>query len=273
MIEVAVVGCGHMGRLHARTVDRHPACRLVAVVDPEGRCAAQLSSLYGAELRPDVPDVQVVVVATPTSSHRAVAEPLLGRWLLVEKALAATAVDAEALVHPRVVVAHSERFNPVIRRLGVVAPVHLQARRLAPPSGRCQDVSAVLDLMVHDLDLLLAWTGQDIEHLQVSGHLERCTARLRLSSGSTALLEASRLAERPVRTLRVQERASFLQADLARARIWVRGHELLPATPEDPLTAQWAAFVRAVRGEAPPAVSAAHAARVVRAACAIEAGL
>lgn len=283
MIDVAVVGCGHMGRHHARIVASHPECRLVASVDLVPERAAAIAAAWGGEARTDVPDVDAVVIATPASTHAALAGPLLGRgcWVLVEKPLAVTAVDAVELASPRLGVGHVERFNPAIRAAGDLRPRYVEARRLSPPSERGRDVDVVMDLMVHDLDLVLAWTGGavawfDAVGVAVDGPLvDTASVRLRTTCGVTATLVASRVADAPERTLRVFEPGRATTLDL-RAGIAYRDGPLAPAGG-DALTAQWAAFVAAIRGDAALPIGFSDGRRVValaeRISAAIAAGL
>lgn len=283
MIDVAVVGCGHMGRHHARIVAAHPECRLVAAVDLVPERAAEIAARWGAEARRDVPDVDAIVIATPASTHAALAGPLLARgsWVLVEKPLAATAVDAHELASPRLGVGHVERFNPAIRAAGDLRPRYIEARRLSPPSDRGRDVDVVLDLMVHDLDLVLAWTCGavawfDAVGVAVDGPLiDTASVRLRTTCGVTASLVASRVAGAPERTLRVFESGRATTLDL-QAGIAFRDGPLPPAGG-DALTAQWAAFVGAIRGEGALPVGFSDGRRVValaeRISAAIASGL
>ena len=283
MIDVAVVGCGHMGRHHARIVAAHPECRLVAAVDLVDERAAEVAARWGAEARRDVPDVDAIVIATPASTHAALAGPLLARgcWVLVEKPLAATAVDAFELASPRLGVGHVERFNPAIRAAGELRPRYIEARRLSPPSPRGRDVDVVLDLMVHDLDLVLSWTGGavawfDAVGVAVDGPLiDTASVRLRTTCGVTASLVASRVAGAPERTLRVFEQGRATTLDL-QAGVAFRDGPLAPAGG-DALTAQWAAFVGAILGEGALPVGFSDGRRVValaeRISAAIASGL
>lgn len=270
-IDVAVVGCGHMGSFHARVVAADPRARLVAVVDVLPERARTLAERHGAEARTRVPDgVAAVVVSTPTPVHVLAAEHLAaGRWVLVEKPIAQDLVDAGALVHPRCVVGHSERFNPAVRRLGAVRPRHLRSRRALTPRAHEPADSAALDLLIHDLDLFLAWTGELAELVSVRGSWHAVSACLRTPSGATARLEATRLAERPLRRLWVQEPRSFVEVDLLLGRVSGAGHPLDPPDGRDALTAQWDAFVDAVQG-AEPAVGGAAARERLRLALEIQ---
>lgn len=282
-IEVAVIGCGHMGTHHARTVAQHPDCRLVAAVDLIPERAHKLASIHGAEARNAVPDgVEAVVVATPTNTHCEVALPLLqqGRWCLVEKPLAATGQLCQVMRSPRLVVGHVERFNPAVRAAGELRPRYLEARRLGPPTSRSQDIDVVLDLMIHDLDLVLQWAEGDVAWVDAVGvavlgsQTDTCSVRLRTECGLTASLVASRVAKAPERTVRVFEPGRYTFLDLGQGRAVRNGGSLLVDDKRDALTAQLDAFVGAVRGERPVSVDAVEGRKVVELAerirCVIE---
>lgn len=245
-IDVALVGCGHMGRHHARIVSTHPDCRLVATVDARRSRALALGSEWGAEAREDVPDaVGVVIIATPTTTHVDIAEQHVreGRWCLVEKPVAPTASDAERLRGPRTWAGHSERHNPAWRGERPAGWRHLEVSRVGPPTGRCRDVDAILDLMSHDLDLL-RWAGRRVESVRIDhahygddGILDQVVAHLGWTDGATASISASRRAGRVERAWRTYDRGQYRHVDLG-----------APASPgKDSLTRQWATFVDAVR--------------------------
>lgn len=253
MIDVALVGCGAMGRRHALTIAAHPECRLVAVLDRVPERAAALAAEFGAEVVADVPPhVVAVVIATPTTTHGDLAAKHLaaGHWVLVEKPLAASRQVAAALPSARLAVAHSERFNPAVRAVAGVRPKQLFSRRFNRASPRGRDVDVVLDLMVHDLDLLLWWTGESAVVLDVDGDWDRASVRLRTDSGVTAELAVSRIADVPERAMAVVDGVRRLELDLLGRRTLADGVFMPPPDDRDALQAQWDAFVDAVCGRA-----------------------
>jgi predicted dehydrogenase len=271
VVDVAVVGCGHMGRHHARVVASHPGCRLVAAVDVLSERAREVAERFGTEAADTVPDgVQAVIVATPTATHLDVAGPLLaqGRWCLVEKPLADNAARAAQLRSPRLAVGHVERFNPAVRAAGPMKPRYVEARRLAPPTGRSQDVDVVLDLMIHDLDLVLQWSSGEVEWFDAVGvavngpRLDTASVRLRTTDGITASLVASRVASAPERVVRVFEPGRYTRLDLMSGKAERKG-SIAAADPRDALTAQLDAFLAAVRGEQPVSVDFSAGCRAV----------
>ncbi len=271
-IDVAVVGCGHMGTHHARTVALHPGCRLVAAVDLIPARAAAVSSKFGGEARSDVPDgVEAVIISTPTFTHGEVARPHIdqGRWCLVEKPLGMTTQACKALYSPRLVVGHVERFNPAVRAAGELRPRYVEARRLGPPTGRAPDVDVVLDLMIHDIDLVLQWAKGEVVWIDAVGvavlgsQIDTCSVRLRTSDGLTASLVASRVAKAPERTVRVFEHGRYTFLDLRKGRALRNGGPLPVGDDRDALTAQLDDFLSAVHGEKPQQVTSVAGLRAV----------
>jgi len=263
-IRVAIVGCGAMGARHARVVSSDPGAELAAVVDIVPERADRLATAHGTRRESSVPrEVDVVVVATPTTTHVAVAAPLLDRglWCLVEKPLAEASAAALALRFPRCAVGHVERFNPAIRAAGAVRPQVVEARRISPPTGRGEDVDVVVDLMIHDLDLVLGWARPGAEVAWVdaagvrattNGALDVASVRLRTTCGMTATLLASRVAERRQRVMCCYEPGRATVLDLLAGRARRNGADLDPPDERDGLTAQWQSFTASVRGTTPP---------------------
>jgi predicted dehydrogenase len=212
-IRMAVVGCGHLGAIHARLLAARADVELVAVVDPVAESRERIAALHGcrplAEPAALVGLADAAVVAAPTGLHAQVALPLLaaGLDLLVEKPIAADVEDARAIViaarrHGRTVaVGHVERFNPgwraAVERIG--RPTVVEAARLAPFTFRSLDVGVVHDLMIHDIDLVLALDPGRLERVEAQGilatggHEDAARARLVFASGLVADLSASRI--------------------------------------------------------------------------------
>jgi predicted dehydrogenase len=273
-LRVALVGCGHMGRHHARVIASHPECALIATVDLVHGRAAELAVLHGGVAADAVPDeADVVVVATPTTTHAQVALPLIeaGKAVLVEKPLSHDVLSADLLktaaaATGRLVVGHIERFNPGIRALGDHRPARFSAWRVSPPSERCADVDAVLDLMVHDIDLALWWMGP-VRQVEATGlcvennRLEGAVARLHCERG-VATVVASRRGKASMRRLVAGE----VQVDLMSGRAWRGEQELLPPDRDDALTAQWSAFVQSLGAPGPDVGDPAAGARAVQVA-------
>lgn len=220
-VKVAVVGCGHLGSIHARLLAARPDVELVAVVDPSSEARHRVSQTHGCRSLPEPADLagvaDAVVVAAPTLLHTSVSLPLLeaGIDLLIEKPITADVAEGRMVVEAArragrvVAVGHVERFNPAwsaaVERCGRVVAV--EASRLAPFTFRSLDVGAVLDLMIHDIDLVLSLEPGVLEHVEAhglvatGGHEDAARARLVFSSGLVADLSASRI--HPTLTRRV----------------------------------------------------------------------
>lgn len=238
-VPVAVVGCGRMGRLHARVFSQMPSVRLVGVFDADTDAADEVGRQHGAPRLDSLEAVaavaRAVVIATPTTTHLAVATPLLRRGIacLVEKPLAGSSDEARQLVdlaraHGAVLqVGHIERFNPAVRamqRLNI-HPGFLEVTRISPLTFRSIDVGVVLDVMIHDIDIVLNLVRSEVVDVQSAGVSvigggsevrpaeDVCNARLRFANGCVANLTASRLALKVERRLRVFSDDAYVSLD------------------------------------------------------------
>ena len=215
----------------------------------------------------------LVFVATPTPTHLDVALPLLdkAKVVLVEKPLCHSPEAAELLQRSNVATGHSERFNPAVRALGEVRPRYVEAVRVMPATKRAYETDVVIDLMVHDLDLLCAWEAPDLQLADVQnvvrrdGKLDAVTVKL-VGRDFVARLEVSRTAREKRRTVTVFERGQAHFLDLLQGTCTVRGHRSAPVDERDALTAQLDNLVAAALGESSLEVSAAHGLRALRAA-------
>jgi predicted dehydrogenase len=214
-LKVAVIGCGHLGTIHARLLAARTDAELVAVVDPVAESRQRVAEAHGcralAEPQELVGLADAVVVAAPTCLHAAVSLPLLsqGLDLLIEKPIAADVREARQIAdaadrHGRIVaVGHVERFNPAwkmaVERCGRGRILAVESARLAPFTFRSLDVGVVLDLMIHDIDLVLSLEPGDLTRIEAQGlvatggHEDAVRARLAFSSGLIADLSASRI--------------------------------------------------------------------------------
>jgi predicted dehydrogenase len=257
-LRVLVIGCGVMGERHARVIAAAGRCELLTL-DVHADRAQRVAERHGGQAVRDVPSsVDVVVVATPTATHRSVAEGPLGRgaWCLVEKPLADTLEGARALAAaPRCLGALSERYNRAVRAAGELQATEVEGRRVAPATGRGLDTDVVCDLMLHDLDLVLDWAGSaPVRSIEASGggehgRIDSASAHLTFDGGIRVTLVASRVAPRPARWIRVCGGGEVTALDLLAGRAW-RGASELPADARDALTCQWEQVVAAVHGRA-----------------------
>ncbi|MBI1942167.1 MAG: Gfo/Idh/MocA family oxidoreductase [Betaproteobacteria bacterium] len=281
-IRTAVIGTGYMGRFHAQKLARCEGAELVAVIDADVARArevgAALACAHGADYREWLPRVEAACVAVPTEKHHQVARDCLeaGVHVLVEKPLARTLAEADALLALAraqglvLQVGHLQRFNPAFQALAAQPgrPLFIDIERLAPFKPRGTDVDVVLDLMIHDLDLVLALAKAPVEQLSACGFrvlteaIDIANARIEFADGCIASVSASRVSQSPVRKLRVFRHDAYVSADLQgqRLRHVRKGGGGIEESEQafaraDELRAQAEAFVGAVRARAAPPVS------------------
>jgi predicted dehydrogenase len=292
-LRVAVVGVGHLGKHHARILASLPEVRLAGVVDRDPARAAEIAAAHGTEAFADLaalPEVDAVVVATPTAAHAETAAPFLARGIpvLVEKPLARTLEEADALIAlaerhgTTLAVGHSERFNPAVTAAlpHIVSPGFVEVHRLSGFPERSLDIDVVFDLMIHDLDVLLAAVGSEVTHIHAVGvpvltrRIDIANARLTFASGCVANLTASRISRDPIRKARFFQPRAYLSIDYASqeaeryelkagpAGAAIEGGKLEVAAGE-PLLLELADFIEAVRSGRPPRVSGADGHRAL----------
>jgi predicted dehydrogenase len=286
-LRAAVVGVGHLGRFHAEKYAGNADVELTAVVDIDPARARTMGEALGVVALTDHHDltgrVDCASVAVPTPSHYAVARDLLsaGIDVLVEKPLTTSVEEGKELLElaargGRVLqVGHLERFNPAIRALGnrVIAPRFIECQRLAPFGERGTDVDVVLDLMIHDLDLVLTMVKSPVRAVEAVGvpvltpSVDIANARIRFANGCIANLTASRVSLRRERKLRIFQADAYFSIDFdeRRGRVIRRepdaaGHpslafEELEVREGDALEDEIDAFVQAVRARQPPPVT------------------
>lgn len=238
-LRVGVVGVGHLGKEHARILSELPGVELVGVADPNAAQAEAVArrcrTRAFADHRPLLTLVQAAVVVVPTSQHHAVAVEFLSRGvpLLVEKPLAGTSREAEELVNlaerrgVTLQVGHIERFNPAFEALqGLpLRPKYIRAERCGGFTGRSTDIGVVLDLMVHDLDLVMALVRSPVHSVEafgvsvLGGHEDIAQARLTFADGCIADLTASRVHTGPVRRMQLWGAEGFAGIDFGTRRL------------------------------------------------------
>jgi predicted dehydrogenase len=311
-VRVGVIGIGNMGWHHARVLSLLRDAELVGVADPDetrGRLATeQFGCRWFADYRQMLPEVEAVCIAVPTLLHHRVGMACLqaGVPVLIEKPIAATQEEAAELIQAAeasgvlLQVGHIERFNPAFRELlKVVAGeevVVLEARRHSPNPDRANDVSVVLDLMIHDIDLVLELAASPVVRLAAAGGrsgdgpIDYVNATLGFANGVVASLTASKMAHRKVRRLYTHCRNSLMETDFLKhnLRIHRRPHtsvsadhgelvyrndgfiEEVSTTSIEPLYAELEHFLQCVRGAETPAVDGLQASRALLLADLIE---
>ncbi len=286
-LRAAVVGVGYLGRFHAEKYAAHPGVTLVAVADVDAARARAVAAELGVEALTDhralLGRIDCASVAVPTQHHHAVARDLLegGIDVLVEKPLTSTVDEGKVLVELAVrggrvlQVGHLERFNPAILAIeGMVSqPRFIECHRLSPFTERGTDVDVVLDVMIHDLDVILSMVPSALRSVEAVGvpvltsSVDIANARLRFANGCIANLTASRVSLKRERKLRIFQADAYLAVDYGERRVRIIRREPRPdgqtalvveerEVPEfDALEAEIAAFVRAVRDREPPPVT------------------
>ncbi len=235
-MRVAVVGVGHLGRIHARILARSPRAELVCVVDAEENRAREVAAELGCGALggiDDLPrDLDAAIVAVPTSAHEAVAVPLLRRGIacLVEKPLAPDLAAADRILASAeqsgscLAVGHVERFEPGVRKLAELAvePRFIECHRLSTFRFRGLDVGVVHDLMIHDLDLVLHFVDSEVQSLDASGgsiltdSIDLASVHLVFENGARANVTASRVSLTPMRRFRLFSASSYVSLDFTK---------------------------------------------------------
>lgn len=234
-VRVAVVGAGKLGGYHANIASASEAFELMAVVDPFEASREALAERVSAKPHADIAEVldqiDAAVVATPTATHSGVVNRLLkaGKHVLVEKPIAPSRAEADQMVAAAdaagvvLQVGHVERFNPALVAAGdrLANPRFIQATRTSGYTFRSTDIGAVLDLMIHDIDLVLSLTGSEVVEVSavgasvLGGHEDMVSTRLTLADGCVADLTASRISYELNRTMQVVTPLGFTTLDFA----------------------------------------------------------
>ncbi len=311
ILRVGVAGAGHFGRYHALKVAASPRTRLMGIFDPDLERAKTVGWEAGAKeigFQAMLDMVDAVIIAAPAESHYQLAMQALrsGKHVLVEKPIAATLQQADEMAHLATAqnlvlqVGHLERFSSAYQAMAgrIVAPLYIEATRIAPFKPRGTDVSVILDLMIHDLDLVLALVDSEIESVDAVGapvasaFEDIANARLRFKNGAVATITASRISPRTERRMRIFAQNSYIAADFAARTLTViardsttdssaqTGAQPVPGVSgfvtedvswddHDALAAEHAAFVAAILDGAAVLVDAAVGRRALHAALAV----
>ena len=304
-LRTAVIGVGYLGRFHAQKYAQIAGSQLVAVVDANveacGKVAAELGTRAVHDYRELFGKVDAVSLAVPTPLHHAIGCELLknGIDVLIEKPIATTVSEARELValakaNGRILqVGHLERFNPAV--LAAVEKLHtprfVESHRLAPFKQRGTDVSVVLDLMIHDIDLIQELVGTPIESIDAvgaavfSGEIDIVNARLRFQGGCVANTTASRISLKQERKIRIFQDDAYLSVDMQQKILTViRKKDAAPVESPaqvsieeesfdqgDALLAEIEAFLKAVRERSTPVVTGEDGLRALETAMKITA--
>ncbi len=313
-IRIGIIGVGNMGQHHTRVLSLLKDVELVGVSDVNIERGLDTASKYRVKFFEDyhdlLPHVDGVCIAVPTRLHYNVGMACLraGKHVLIEKPIAASIAEAELLVnaaaesHCILQVGHIERFNPAFQELNKVLKTEellaFEAHRMSPYSDRANDVSVVLDLMIHDIDLLLELAGSQVVKLTASGsraskgsgYLDYVTAVLGFANGIVATLTASKVTHRKIRRIAAHCKDSLTEADFLNNEILIHRQtvanyltdhgqvlyrqdgliEKVYTSNIEPLHAELEHFVACIRGGNQPSVGGEQALKALRLASLIE---
>ncbi|MGD0908529.1 MAG: Gfo/Idh/MocA family oxidoreductase [Candidatus Acidiferrales bacterium] len=303
-VRIAVVGAGDFGRNHARVYCELPEAEFVGIVDANAERAAQIAKEFSVEVIPDIESlagrVDAASVAVPTIDHARVGCRLLalGIDVIVEKPMAASLAEADELLRQakrgaRILqVGHLERFNPgIVAVMPVVnRPLYFEVHRLGVFTPRSLDIDVVYDVMIHDLDILLAIVDSPVVDIKAIGipvltdKVDIAHVRLDFASGAVANVTASRVSTERVRKLRFFQQHEYISVDFTRqdalrVRVLEPGPQpkfdftTLPAEREEPLRAELRAFLESVRTRRAPLVDGAAGRRALELADQVMAGI
>jgi predicted dehydrogenase len=274
-LRAAVIGVGYLGRFHAQKYASMVDVDLVGVVDTDRARAEHVAHEVETAAYTSVDDIpgqlDAVSIAVPTSQHAEVAVSLLEKGVsaLVEKPIASTLDEARAIIGASrksgaiLQIGHLERFNPALLELrdSITQPMFIEAHRISPYKTRGTDVDVILDIMIHDIDIILSLVNAPITSLEVVGvpvitdSADITNARIRFSTGCIANITASRVSADVMRKIRIFQPDSYISIDFAKSSVDVFtlsrlkeiGHRHIVMSESDALAAEIRSFVDCVR--------------------------
>ena len=304
-LRTAVIGVGYLGKFHAEKYAMLENSDLVAVVDANAAIAKEIADKHGVQALTDYHEllgkVDAVSIATPTTTHHQIARDFLEHncHVLIEKPITVTVDEADdlielALSHERVLqVGHLERFNAALMDLGdtLETPTFIESHRLAPFNPRATDVNVILDLMIHDIDIILDIVKSDIKEIRASGtqvltgSTDIANVRLEFENGCVANVTASRVSTKTERKMRIFQHNAYISVDFHNRvlNVYKKGDkEMHPGIPEiigeestydnsDALKLEIIAFLDSIQQDKPILVSGEDGRRALDAAIRISA--
>lgn len=282
-VKVGVIGVGYLGRHHARIYSEIEEAELIAVVDIDKTKADALAKEYNCnaiyDYREIIDRVDALSIVTPTTNHYSIAYECLraGKDLLIEKPITETVEEAEELIKLSkekgciIQVGHLERFNPAILSAAelITEPLFIESERMSPFLGRATDVDVTLDLMIHDIDIILSLIDVSVKDIKAVGakvlteKIDVAKAWLDFENGCTALSTVSRLSPEKRRVLKIFQKESYIAIDYQQSEIthyYMSGEKMLSEVirPEkkEPLKEELKDFLHCVKNRKRPRVSA-----------------
>ena len=234
-LSVAVIGVGHLGSLHAKMFAEIPSADFVGLYDINHERARGVAGEFKVQAFPSLDEVlqnaRAVSIATPTSTHYAIAQQALDAnvHVFIEKPITTTPAEAQALIDlaekraVQIQVGHIERFNPALLALEKyhLHPMFVESHRLAQFNPRGSDVGVVLDLMIHDIDIIISLVKSPVEKIEANGiavvsdSIDIANARIQFQSGCVANVTASRISQRKMRKMRLFQRDAYISVDFS----------------------------------------------------------
>ncbi len=285
-LNVCVIGVGHMGRIHASKLKEMTDVTLCGLIDADEGCLAEVSRKHTApgfsDYREALSFTDAVLIATPTRTHYAIAKECLekGIHVFMEKPITATTQEAEELIAlartKKVIlqVGHLERFSPAFLNAlrHVKDPLFIEAQRISTFTGRSTDIDVVMDLMIHDIDLVLSITAGKITDVRARGtpvvtdKVDVANARVEFDCGCVASLSASRASKKKERTFKIFQKERYFDLDLLKGHMTTiaRGSNGAVHTEEyqaetiDPVKDELQEFIQAIRERRKPRVEGEH---------------
>jgi predicted dehydrogenase len=280
-LKIAVIGLGHMGKIHLNKLNSFEDVTISSIVDADSAATAELSKLTGVDVYVNYHDAIAscdgVVIATPTETHYSVGKAFLdkGKHVFMEKPITTSPAEAEDLIgiarKNKLIfqIGHLERFNPAfLKALPLIQkPMLIEATRISPFTGRSTDVDVVLDLMIHDLDLVLSLVRSEILDVSAQGvcfmtdKLDAVAARIEFNDGCVATITASRISPKKERSITIYEAEKSLSIDLLQGKLIsiIKNNDGVvtkeyAATRIDPVADELREFINAMAGGKPPII-------------------
>jgi predicted dehydrogenase len=293
-VRVGIIGVGYLGMQHARILSYLEEAELVGVADTDFKKAVEIGNRHGVKYFQNhgdmLDEIDAAIVSTPTSEHFSISMHLLqeGKSVLVEKPITETVEQGEKLVRQAkkngvtFQVGHLERFNPAVEALEdmITEPKFIEVQRLGSFSARSLDIDVVLDLMIHDLDIILALIKDEVMGIKSSGihvlsdKIDIANARLEFKSGCVATLTASRVHQGKVRKLRIFEPTSYYSIDYIDQEVKIFSLDgrqtdikTLKIKKEEPLKRELQNFLQSIKEEKKMKVTGEEALRALKLAC------
>lgn len=295
-VKVGVIGVGYLGQHHARVYSEIEGVELIALVDADRRKAEELSAKYKctaySDYRDIIEQVNAVSIVTPTVSHHEIALNCLsaGKDLLVEKPITVSVAEADELINTAekrgciLQIGHIERYNPAIIAVSgmIKEPQFFESERLSPFLGRGTDVDITLDLMIHDIDIILGFAASPVKEIRARGSnvitdkIDVAKAWIEFENGCAALATASRLSPEKQRRLKIFQKTSYMSVDYQNCEI--RSYfkkagdisfDVMHPGKKEPLKEELIDFIKCVRERKMPLVSGIEGREALKTALAI----